>query len=189
MGINNSKNYIDLSDEELVILIRNSDEYAFKVLYERYLPKIRTMTYSFQGLGYDVDDLVQEATIGFFTAINVYNKNSSAFSTFCYTCMRRMLIALLRKSSRKKALPGSSVIHTDESDFNFPTICDPESEYIAREDFERLKSRINTELSPFEREVLYYYLLDFDYLQISDALNISKKSVDNALQRIRQKLR
>ena len=63
MGINNSKNYIDLSDEELVILIRNSDEYAFKVLYERYLPKIRTMTYSFQGLGYDVDDLVQEQLV------------------------------------------------------------------------------------------------------------------------------
>ena len=91
------KNYIDLRDEELVMLIQNSsDDLAFKILYERYLPKIRTMTYSFQGLGYDIDDLVQEATIGFFTAINVYDNKSSAFSTFCYTCMRRMLISLLR---------------------------------------------------------------------------------------------
>jgi len=183
------KGYIDLSDEELVMLVRQSDEIAFKILYERYLPKIRTMTYSFQGLGYDIDDLVQEATIGFFTAINVYNKDFSAFSTFCYTCMRRMLISLLRKAGQKKALPNSSIIHTDESFFELPAIDDPETEYIAREDFERLKNRVNTELSSFEREVLYYYLLDFDYSQISNTLNKSKKSVDNALQRIRQKLR
>lgn len=183
------ESYISLSDEELIVLVRQSDETAFKILYERYLPKIRTMTYSFQGLGYDIEDLVQEATIGFFTAINVYNKDFSAFSTFCYTCMRRMLISLLRKAGRKKSLPNSSIIHTDESYFDLLVTDGPETEYIAREDFERLKSRINTELSAFEREVLYYYLLDFEYSQISKVLNISKKSVDNALQRIRQKLR
>ena len=189
MDKNFSVNYSDLSDEELVRLIQNSDETAFKILYEKYLPKIRTMTYSFQGLGYDVEDLVQEATIGFFTAINVYNFNSSAFSTFCYTCMRRMLISLLRKVGRKKALPNSSIIYTDENFFELLSNDDPETNYIAREDFERLKSRINSELSAFERDVLYYYLLDFDYLQIADTLKTSKKSVDNAIQRIRQKLR
>lgn len=189
MEKNNFKSYANLSDEELVRLIQNSDETAFKILYEKYLPKIRTMTYSFQGLGYDVDDLVQEATIGFFTAINVYNFKGSAFSTFCYTCMRRMLISLVRKAGRKKALPNSSIIYTDESFFDLISTSDPESDYIAREDFERLKDRINTELSNFEREVLYYYLLDYDYSAISDLLKTSKKSVDNAIQRIRQKLR
>lgn len=189
MEKNNFKSYINLSDEELVKLIRNSDETAFKILYEKYLPKIRTMTYSFQGLGYDVEDLVQEATIGFFTAINVYNFKGAAFSTFCYTCMRRMLISLLRKVGRKKTLPSSSIIYTDESFFDLLSTTDPESEFIAREDFARLKDRINTELSPFERDVLYYYLLDFDYSTISNLLKTSKKSVDNAIQRIRQKLR
>ena len=189
MDKNSLNLYLDLSDEELVMLIRDSNEQAFKVLYERYLPKIRTMTYSFQGLGYDIEDLVQEATIGFFTAINVYNKDVSAFSTFCYTCMRRMLISLLRRADRKKALPGSLVIHTDYKSFELPDFVDPETDYIAREDFENLKSRISTELSAFERDVLYYYLLDFNYSQISETLKTSKKSVDNALQRIRQKLR
>ena len=58
MEKSNSEKYIELSDEKLVILVRESDDLAFKILYERYLPKIRTMTYSFQGLGYDIDDLV-----------------------------------------------------------------------------------------------------------------------------------
>lgn len=189
MDKNNLNGYLDLNDEELVMLIRDSNEQAFKILYERYLPKIRTMTYSFQGLGYDIEDLVQEATIGFFTAINVYNREVSAFSTFCYTCMQRMLISLLRRADRKKSLPGSLIIHTDAEIFDLPDFATPETDYIAREDFENLKTRINTELSAFERDVLYYYLLDYNYSQISETLKTSKKSVDNAIQRIRQKLR
>lgn len=184
-----AEKYNNLSDEELVKLIRNSDDGAFNKLYERYLPKIRTMTYSFQGLGYDIDDLVQEATIGFFTAINVYDFESSAFSTFCYTCMRRMLVALLRKNIRKKSMPTDLVIYTDESFFELPAPDDPEAEFIAREDFERLQKRIQTELSSTERDVLYYYLSGFDYKDIAFRLKINKKSVDNALQRIRKKLR
>ena len=178
-----------LSDEELVRLVKESDESAFKILYERYLPKIRTMTYSFQGLGYDIDDLIQEATIGFFTAINVYDFKSSSFSTFCYVCMRRMLISLLRKAGLKKNISASDTIHTDEGFFDLSNFSNPEVDYIAREDFERLKLRIENELSKSEREVLYCYLSGLNYGQIADILKIPKKSVDNALQRIRRKLR
>ncbi len=184
-----AKDTNSLSDEDLVRLVKESDESAFKILYERYLPKIRTMTYSFQGLGYDIDDLVQEATIGFFTAINVYDFKSSSFSTFCYVCMRRMLISLLRKVGLKKNLPNSNVIHTDEGFFDLSNFSNPEVDYIAREDFERLKIRIENELSKSERDVLYCYLSGLNYGQIADILKIPKKSVDNALQRIRRKLR
>lgn len=181
--------YILMSDEELVKLVQSSDDSAFLQLYDRYLPKIRTMTYPFQGLGYDLDDLIQEATIGFFTAINVYDFKSAAFSTFCYTCMRRMLVALLRRNNRKKNLPQSSVIYTDESFFEIPANSDPEGEYIAKEDFERLKKQITTILSGFERDVLYYYLSGHDYNEIAVILKSNKKTVDNALQRVRKKLR
>lgn len=183
------ENLINLSDEILVQRIRHSDDQAFGVLYERYLPKIRTMIYPFQGLGYDTEDLMQEATIGFFTAIQVYDGASASFATFCYTCMRRMLIALLRKSNRKKQLPGTSVIYTDEHFFELAAPDNPEAEYIAKEDFFRLQSRIMTELSQTERVVLYRYLSGENYQKIGESLGLSKKSVDNALQRIRRKLR
>lgn len=183
-----NKNVI-LSDEELVRLIRLSDDTAFEQLYDRYLPKMRTMTYSFQGLGYDLEDLLQEATIGFYTAINVFDFKSSSFSTFCYTCMRRMLIALVRKNNRKKVLPECAIIYTDEAFFDLPALSNPETDYIAKEDFIRFKSRISTELTSKERDVLYFYLLGLDYKEIAVKLGLDKKSVDNALQRIRRKLR
>ncbi len=183
------ENLMNLSDETLIDLIRSSNDLAFNVLYERYLPKIRTMVYPFQGLGYDTEDLIQEATIGFFTAINVYDRNSSAFSTFCYTCMRRLLISLLRKNNRKKQLAHNSVILVDDSFFDMPAPDNLEADYIAKEGFLKLQARIKTELSVTEREVLYHYLSGDDYQNIADKLSCSKKSVDNALQRIRKKLR
>ena len=172
------KNIADLTDEELVRLIRLSDDTAFEQLYDRYLPKMRTMTYSFQGLGYDLEDLLQEATIGFYTAINVYDFESSSFSPFCYTCMRRMLVALLRKSNRKKSVPQDMVIYTDASFFDLPAPSNPESDYIAKEDFLRFKSRILSELSFTEREVLYSYICGHNYKEIALKLGLDQKSVD-----------
>ena len=92
-------------------------------------------------------------------------------------------------SRKAEDIYAASVIYTDENFFKIPYANDPESEYIAHEDFERLKERINSELSSAEREVLHLYLLGFDYTKIAGILKISKKSVDNALQRIRKKLR
>ncbi len=183
------QNLAHRSDEELVRAIRNGDDQAFVNLYERYLPKIRTMVYPFQGLGTDAEDLVQEATIGFFTAIHVFDFQSASFSTFCYTCMRRMLIAILRKSHQKKNFSYHTVICTDESLFQLPAPDNTEAEVIAKEEFYRLKKRLIEELSETERDVLYYYLLGWDYKSIADTLRVEKKTVDNALQRIRRKLR
>ncbi len=188
MGNFAKNEYINLPDEELVKMVRAGDDVAFKHLYEKYLPKIRTMTYSFQGLGLDLEDLVQEATVGFYTAINVFDFKSSSFSTFCYICMRRLLMSILKQSNRKKAVPQSAVIFADDSFFEIFTSPSPEQEYIAKEDFSRLKSRIETELSVKERDVLYLYISGLNYKEIAEKLGVERKFVDNALQRIRKKL-
>lgn len=185
--LSDSKFY--MSDEELVSLVRNSDDTAFGYLYERYLPKIRTMTYSFQGLGFDLEDLIQEATIGFYTAIQAFDFKSSSFSTFCYLCMRRMLISLVKHNSRKGAIPSGAVIYADDAYFNLPDFNNPEQDYIAKEEYYRLNKKISTDLSEMERQILFEFLGGKDYNSIADKLNVSRKTVDNALQRVRKKLR
>ncbi len=175
----------NLSDEQLVRMVRNGDDNAFNCLYSRYLPKIKTMSYSFQGYSYEIDDLVQEATIGFFTAINAYNFGVTNFSTFCYLCMRRMLIGVLKKSLRKKEIPNGNIVPLEEiSDVSES----PERIIIAKEDFKFLQEQLFNRLSNLEREVLFMYFNGESYEKISEKLSISKKSVDNALQRIKKKI-
>lgn len=177
------------TDEELVRLVRDDVEDAFLHLYERYLPKIRTMAFPFQGLGYDLEDLVQEATIGFYTAIQAFNFKSASFSTFCYICMRRMLVALVRRSLRKSTVPEASVIYTDDSLFLIPDKSNPEQDFIAKEEYYKLRKAIESRLSEKEREILFEFLSGKDYNTIAECLGVSRKTVDNALQRVRSKLK
>lgn len=145
------------------------------------------MVYPFQGLGLDLEDLIQEATIGFFSAIEAYN-GSTPFSAFCYVCMRRVLITLLRSKNKKSAVPQNSIIYDCDFIAAQPTF-EPEQAYLAKESYALLKKRIATQLSPFEQQVLTAYLQGQNYGAIAVALGKSPKSVDNALQRIRAKLR
>ncbi len=66
---------------------------------------------------------------------------------------------------------------------------DPEVQYISRESGRRLEEEIWAALSPLEREVLDLYLSDMDYREIAEQLGKDPKAMDNALQRIKSKVR
>ena len=57
------------------------------------------------------------------------------------------------------------------------------------EQMEELYGKIHALLSSFEQQVLTLYLSGHSYLEISQLLRTSPKAVDNALQRVRRKLR
>ena len=66
---------------------------------------------------------------------------------------------------------------------------DPEKLMIDRENLERLENLIDKELSVFEKEVLDLYRTGMSYSQIAKVLGRDEKSTDNALQRLKNKLR
>jgi len=67
-------------------------------------------------------------------------------------------------------------------------ISNPEQMVIDKESASVLEYTLVGQLSKMEREVLFYYLRDYNYNQIATALSKEPKAVDNALQRIKKKL-
>lgn len=65
----------------------------------------------------------------------------------------------------------------------------PEQLVIEREVWEDFKQRLNGRLSKMENKVLAFYLEGKNYIQIAQLMKKSPKSIDNALQRIRQKVK
>ena len=65
----------------------------------------------------------------------------------------------------------------------------PEEEIIIAEQLAELEGKIRTKLSGFEQKALTLYLSGHSYTEISQLLHTSSKAVDNALQRVRRKLR
>ena len=87
--------------------------------------------------------------------------------------------------------------HTDEHKENVPLenvlqsgqLSDPEKMLIDRENVEYIEQMIQSRLSSFEKQVLDLYLTGMGYVEIAKVLGRDEKSTDNALSRLKSKLR
>lgn len=97
-------NYKDYNDYELIYMVRENDEDSYYVLFNKYMPIIRKIAYSYyksyKTYGYELDDFIQEAYIAFQRAVSKYNSSKNVlFYTFSILCIHRSLITFCLKIS------------------------------------------------------------------------------------------
>lgn len=195
MDKNPAVKYNELTDASLTVLAVKGDEDAAADLIDRYLPLIRSRAAVFSGNSDEFEDLCQEGMIGLLVAIRSYDAAKASFSSFARICVDRVMISSHRARHRKRKIPQANVVALNESgddlidDIASSAADDPESIFIRREENMRLMLRVANSLSSLESKVLSLFLSGMTYDEIADQLEISAKSVDNALQRIRKKLK
>jgi len=195
--------YDGISDEELIQELRDGDKDVADYLCNKYKDLVRHNANSMYILGAEPEDLIQEGMIGLFKAVRDYDPGRDAsFLTFANLCVSRQMYNAIQSAGRKKNIPLNSYIslYGDEEDDNGERTAvklelfahgglSPEQELIDRENAEDLYRRIGEELSDFENQVLDLYLTGMNYVQIAGVLGREEKSTDNALQRIRAKIK
>lgn len=139
----------------------------------------------------EMDDLIQEGMIGLLAAINSYNSEKGAsFITYATKCINTSILGALRKLSRLKDIPQSNIIPLENEDsFDSKFALSAEDEYLAKESVSNLSHALYEELSSFENEVLRLSISGCSYSEIAKRLDKNEKAIDNAIQRIRKKLR
>lgn len=160
-------------------------------LLEEYKPLVISIARKYSLTGADLDDLIQEGMIGLYGGINSYDKNKNDnFAIFASLCIKRRILTAIKKNNSLKSSYFKDLFCDDELYQNeIPSIEDnPENKIIIKEDFGLLKQEILSKLTTTEKKVLGEFLSGKSYEKISEKLNISKKSVDNALSRVRTKL-
>lgn len=197
-NLNNTVNYENLSDENVVALAQNGDKHATEHIVHKYRGFVEIRSIPYFMAGGERDDLVQEGLIGLYKAIKSYSKEKNAnFKTFAEICVVRQMISAVKSSTRKKNSPlnhyVSIHIPEDELDTISSKLVDvknnnPESMLIEREAVCGMQNKIFSVLSDFESEVLNYYLSGISYKEIAKLLKKTEKSVDNALFRIKKKI-
>ena len=200
------KEYAGISDEELIERLRDGEMGITDFLMDKYKNLVRSKARSMYILGADSEDLIQEGMIGLFKALRDYDMGRDAsFLTFADLCVSRQMYTAVQASRRKKHTPLNSYIslYSDVTDHGETggeetelvnvissfTDKSPEEEWIDRENLELLEKIIEKELSSFEKQVLDLYLTGMGYAQIARVLGRDGKSTDNALQRLKSKLR
>ncbi len=165
---------------------KKQDEAALAAIIARHMAVIRYFAYRAVSPGLDFDDALQEGLIGLFRAIEQYDKNQNAsFSTYANVCIRNAIFAAQKAATRKKHAPlnQSVPIPAEQSTPG------PEEEAIQNEQLSLVIEKVQTRLSPLEKQVLRCYLNGLSYQEIGLKLGKSPKAIDNALSRLRRKLK
>jgi len=183
-----------ISDEILVRRANAGDTAASDELMERYKGYVRALAHARFLIGGETDDLIQEGMIGLIKAVRDYDPaRGASFKTFATLCIIRQQSSAIEAAGRLRMGPLNQAVPLTDVEWEtaFAVMKDPSPEDIIldREETEELQKRIREVLSPFEREVLGYYLNDMGYREIAEKLGRPPKTVDNAIQRIRNKVR
>ena len=197
-------NYDDYSDSELYSMICESSEDAKDILFEKYkyIIDIVIKKYAFSAMkyGFEYKDLYQEALVGFSDALNSYKDDKNTqMSTFITLCVERRLQNTIHKAGRIKnriLLESLSLDHVYEQ-YEIPlkdlisdhSDNDPLVNISKDEEMDEFIQYIEKSLSSNEYEVYKLLISGLTYNEIADALHKSPKQIDNAIQRLKGKIR
>lgn len=185
------KSKIALTDEELVLRAANGDDAAMALLIATVTPIARAKASGFASPRVSGDDLVQEGMLGFLDAVKTYDASKgSSFKTYAEVCINNRIVSAVRTSfNNKNAALSSALPYEPEKVDEADSGADPANIVSEKEDSEHLRDILSQGLSDFEKQVVDLRLMDMSYSQIAEKLGCSEKAVDNALQRIRKKMR
>lgn len=196
--------YEDYDDNQLVQMIHESSDEAKDVLFEKYkyIIEIEIKKYLNMAnmLGYDYNDLYQDALVGFADALNSYRDDKdTALPSFITLCVDRKLHVAIIKAGRikNKVLNESLSLEHVYDQFTVPLMDllsdnsenDPLENILKEEKLRELNVRIKDELSDSEYEVYSLMISGLKYNEIAILLDKNLKQIDNTMQRVKTKIR
>lgn len=197
------QNYELMTDEQLIRKLRNGESAITDYIMNKYKYLVRRKAKAMYLLGGENDDLIQEGMIGLFKAIRDYDlEQEVSFYNFAELCISRQLYSAIKASQRKKHMPLNSYVSIYDNEDPVkeekqqPLVetiqahkdNNPEEIFLNKEYMEKMQKQLQGKLSDLESRVLYLHLLGEDYKTIAGLLNKSPKSIDNTLQRIKNKI-
>ncbi|MFW6264699.1 MAG: RNA polymerase sporulation sigma factor SigH [Bacillota bacterium] len=192
--------YDEQNEEELIKVAQGGDCKALELLINKNMDIVYAKARYFFIKGLDREDVVQEGLVGLYKAIRDYRDDRAAsFRGFAQLCIHRQLVSAIKRANRQKHIPLNSSTSIDKNiEFSEGSRCfkemianeeeNMEERYIYQEQLMILFEIIDDELTELEKEVFMQYLENMSYQEISKNLELSVKTVDNALQRARKKI-
>ncbi len=174
---------------ELVKLARNGDDGAMNEILTSYRYIVTFVAKKFYLIGGEKEDIIQDGMVGLFKAINTYDESKGAtFKTYATTLITRNIISAIRNNNTESKRIMKDTVYLEDEDMP-ASGSTPELDIIGEENYRELSETVFKNLSEFEKTVVEYHLKGFGYVDIAKKLNKTPKSIDNALRRIKTKLK
>lgn len=176
----------------LILKVRDGDQRAFVDLLNKYKPLIESLVSKFENdeLARSLkEDLLQEATLVFYNAILTYDEKQSdvEFGLYARICISNALVSQIRVINKRRV---EQLVETEDAVlYGNDHIQSPADDIVGRESLDALYSIIRKNLSDYEYFIWHNFMKGKTSKEISLLVGKSAKSVNNAIYRIRQKLR
>lgn len=194
------KDYSQMTDEQVVEAYQQGDFEAVEYICKKYGGLVSRYGNRFFIKGSDKQDVIQEGMVGLFKAILDYDATQQVpFVNFAELCIRRQIYKAIQSADTQKNQPLNSYVsifpddekqnaEVEESLFT-DEVLNPENQMIDSEHTMAMAEQIMHSLSKMELEVFFYLVQGMDYHTIADKMQKNEKNIDNAIQRIRQKVK
>lgn len=185
-GLMEIRNYIILTDQQLVTLAADGDSAALEVLFNRYRDAIYKLYLSRTGgNANDTDDLIQETFIKVFLNLDKYD-TSFTFGQWIYTIARNTFIDYVRKRRDDLSidtLPGNG-------NFVTPVASDatPEERYINRQRGAQLAGHLEKMTPRYRELIVLRFFKEYSYEEIAAELHVPLGTVKTQIHRAREQL-
>ncbi len=182
--------YSTKTDEQCIALAQGGDKDAEEELLIRYRHLVLFFARKFFLIGGETEDLIQEGMIGLYQAVGEYDGGKGkSFRNFARLCIAHKIIDAVKKADSKKNAPLKNYVSIfSEEDLSLDAP-DPEEKMIYDDDRRELNKRMSRILTDVEFKVFTMYMDGASSAEICETTGKSPKSIDNAIQRSKQKLR
>ena len=192
------------NDDELVYLMHCFSERAKEILYRRYYHLVAkwmlTFSYYFVS-GYEHEDFIQMAMMGFHDIIDSYRDDQKAsLATFMKIALTKRILSLLRVNKDICYRAGTTILSLDnyvddDKEIRYVDMVvddhdhyHPEMSLMVKEAKTYYSTQIEARTSPRESQVMKYKEEGYNEVEIAKKLHISVKSVYNAVYRYSKKV-
>ncbi len=195
---------MEFSEEELISLALENNETAKNKIYDQYKYIVQIILKKYQRIafnaGLDLNELEQEAYYAFSDAIKNYREDKNTkFATFLTLCINRRIKKIIKRALGEKAKIINNTFSLDYAhDEDGSTLQDVLSDNLKtdplynleiKENYEELLTNIKKCLSQSEYEIFIFLRNEFDYQTIASITKKNAKQIDNAIQRVKNKIK
>lgn len=193
--------YREYNDFELLSFVCEQSEEANEILYEKYRPLIMQISKVYNNkygyLGIDINDLISEGMLGLSIALNTFDEvKDNTFYTYAKVCIERSINTFIKKIKglKYKYLNESLSYDNTNDDYSIENVIsddtyNPLYSMINDENIGEVYTYLKSILTDLEYRVLRLKADGLNYKEIASILNKDPKNIDNALYRIKDKLR
>ena len=172
---------------ELVLNAQNGNESALEILLKKFEPLINSVSKKYSNMCFsdtkENEEFISESRLAFYKAVSTYDvsRGGATFGLYAKRCIENKLISCVRKLNSKKRRKSEEIAND--------SVESPQDALIRRENEKKLLEISDKILSKYEKKIFLLYLRGNKPRDIVKIAGKDKRSVDNALYRIKSKLK